>query len=134
MLLEGSNDRLTFNRVTNAIVDVASGRATIPLFRAPAFFRLGGSHPVRVTGDEVTGDTRVLRFEVFPPIPTLMSSALPSGPFAVAPTAKVDPFAKRIRFPVAEIARFFRLRSEIPLTLGEVSDAGSHLIIRYDEP
>lgn len=131
--VEGSNDRSLFTRVSNATIDLTARTARIPLLNSFAFFRMGGSHPVRIVGDEVSGETRILRFEVFPRVPGVVSSSQFNGPFAQEGGVKSDAFAKRLLIPAEGFTRYFRLSSAVGLELEGLTMTETEWVLHYAE-
>lgn len=131
--VEGSNDRSLFSRVSNATIDLATRTARIPLFNSFAFFRMGGTHPVRVVGDEVSGENRILRFEVFPKVPSVLSSSQFNGPFAQEGGVRSDAFARRLLIPAEGFTRYFRLSTAVGLQLDGLTMTDSEWVLHYEE-
>jgi hypothetical protein len=104
------------------------------LHNAPGFFRIAGSHPARIINDEVRGEFRLLQFDVRPVPPKLESSARVSGPYAEETSAVPDAFAEKLTLPKYGLARFYRLASEIPLIIRQISSRGDDVLISYEEP
>lgn len=131
--VEGSNDRSLFSRVSNATIDLATRTARIPLLNSFAFFRIGGTHPVRIVGDEVSGENRILRFEVFPKVPSVLSSSQFNGPFAQEGGVRSDAFAKRLLVPAEGFTRYFRLSTAVALQLDGLTMTDTEWVLHYEE-
>jgi hypothetical protein len=123
-----------FVTVNNAVLDFNARKAFIPLLNAPAFFQIAGSHPARVINDVVSGNQRILDFEVFPIPPQLESSSDVNGPFVAEPGVSADGFARRLRVPVGGVTRFYRIASDTPWIIRETSLNGNNVVIRYADP
>jgi hypothetical protein len=123
-----------FVPVNNAVLDLNARKAFIPLLNAPAFFQIAGTHPARILNDVVSGEQRILDFEVVPIPPQLESSAEVTGPFAEESGVIADGFARRLRAPVGGVTRFYRIVSDIPWILRETSLNGNNIVIKYADP
>ena len=131
--VEGSNDRSLFSPVPDARIDLAARTARISLFRSFAFFRMVGSQAVRVVGDEVSGEDRILRFEVAPKVPAVESSSQPGGPFAPEDGVQSDAFARRISVPIEGFTRYFRLSTAVALRVTGLTLTETEWVLHYDE-
>ena len=123
-----------FLPVKNASFNLSARTVSVPLFNAPGFFQIGGSHPARIVNDEVRGEFRVLEFDVRPVPPKLESSARVQGPYAEEASAISDAFAQRLTLPKHGLTRFYRLASELPLIIRHISSQGDDVLISYEEP
>jgi len=123
-----------FAPVNNAVLDLNARKAFIPLLNAPGFFQITGSHPARIINDEVSGEQRILGFEVAPIPPQLESSSEAAGPFAAEPGVIADGFARRLRLPAGGVTRFYRIASDIPWVIRETSLNGNNIVIKYADP
>lgn len=123
-----------FVPVNNAVFDLNARKVFVPLLNAPGFFRIAGSHPARIINDEVSGEQRILEFEVAPIPPQLESSLEAAGPYAGETGAIADSFARRLQIPVGGLVRFYRIVSDIPWTIRETSLSGDNLVIKYVDP
>jgi len=133
--LEGANNPAgPFRPVNNAAFDLSARKVFIPLLNAPGFFQIVGSHPARIINDEVSGEQRILGFDVAPKVPALESSSQPGGPFAEEMGVTADAFARRLTLPHGGAARFFRIASESPQVIQDISPAGDNLVLRYEDP
>jgi hypothetical protein len=66
--------------------------------------------------------------------PLLLSSAQVIGPYAIESGVSTDTATRTLRVRQEGAARFFRIRSEIPLTIRGLSTGTSQMSIRYEEP
>jgi hypothetical protein len=123
-----------FLPVNNAVLDLNARKAFIPLLNAPAFFQITGSHPARIVNDVVSGNQRVLDFEIAPIPPQLETSSEASGPYATESGVIADGFARRLRVPVGGATRFYRIASDIPWVIRETSPNGNNIVIQYADP
>ncbi len=123
-----------FRPVNNAVFNLDARKVFVPLLNAPGFFRLAGSHPVRIINDEVSGEQRILEFEVAPIPPRLESSSVAAGPYAEEPGVIANGLGRQLRLPVGGINRFYRIHSDVPTIFREISASGDNLIIKYADP
>jgi hypothetical protein len=123
-----------FVPVNNAVLDLNARKAFIPLLNAPSFFKIAGSHPARIINDEVSGEQRVLEFEIAPIPPQLESSSEAGGLYAAESGITADSFARRLRAPVGGAARFYRIASDVPWIIRQTSLNGNNVVIKYADP
>jgi len=123
-----------FLPVSNAVFDLDARKVFVPLLNAPGFFRMAGSHPARIINDEVSGEQRILEFEVAPIPPRLESSSVAAGPYTEEPGVVANGLARQLRLPVGGINRFYRINSDVPTIVREISVDGNNLVIKYAAP
>lgn len=123
-----------FLPVPGATIDLAARQAVVPLLNAPGFLRVSGSHPILVTRDVVSGEQRLLGFQVFPISPGLESSADVEGPYAPETGVVADPFLRRLRLPGGGVARFYRVKADVPVRLRETVIQGDDVRMTYELP
>lgn len=123
-----------FLPVNNAVFDLDARKVFVPLLNAPGFFRMAGSHPARIINDEVSGEQRILEFEVAPVPPQLESSSVADGPYAEEPGVIANGIARQLRLPVGGVNRFYRITSDVPTIFREISVNGDNLVIKYADP
>jgi hypothetical protein len=114
----------------------ARRQITLPRPGAHRFYRLKASEPTHIASMQPLGTDWLFHFEGaesgFPPV--LQSSAQAAGPFAVESGVLHNQAAKTLRIRTDSAARFFRLRSELPLILGAPSMESNRMQITYEDP
>jgi hypothetical protein len=99
------------------------------------FYRLRSSSDSRITLMAAEGANWVFQYtgaSAAPPV--LLSSAQVLGPYAVESGVSADTGAHSLRVRQEGAARFFRIRSEIPLTFLGFSMETGQMLINYEEP
>jgi len=132
-LLGSDNPNGSFTPVLNAQFDLNAMTVSVPLLNAPAFFRISGNHPVRITNDEVSGEFRILDFDARPNPPHVESSARGTRPYAREMLVVSDPFAQTLTLHQGAAVRFYRLAGEVPVSVKGVGFSGPDVTITYDE-
>jgi hypothetical protein len=66
------------------------------------------------------------------PLPSLLVSAMPQGPYEVATDASVDETTQTIRVPASGAARFYRLTACQVLRFSSIAAAGNQVLLKYE--
>lgn len=107
----------------------------LPRPGAHRFYRLRGASESRITLMSADGSNWLFHYtgaeDAVPP--ALESSAQVAGPYAMESGVLADHLTHVLQVPKEGVARFFRLRCEIPLTLLSLRMEPNQMIISYGE-
>ncbi len=106
----------------------------IPLTGARRFFKLGSAAPTQITSFDFSGNDWFFRYHGGEAgrTPRLLSSAQVTGPYAEETGVAADLATRTLRIPQFGAARFFRLNSEVPLTIRKSTRENGNIIMRYE--
>lgn len=109
---------------------------SLPRPGAHRFYRLRAGSESRIASMISEGSDWLFRYTggTSSASPVLESSAQAAGPYAVESGVAANVLAHTLRVPQSGVARFFRIHSEIPLTVQNLSMEANQLVISYEEP
>ncbi|HTH46241.1 MAG TPA: hypothetical protein VMB21_01895, partial [Candidatus Limnocylindria bacterium] len=120
--------------------DVVVAQAGVYAFRLVWYERNGGAHVEWFTVNRTTGDRTLVNaagglaaYTSAASGPSLLGAETLAGQFVVLSGTQVDPAAKTITVPVsvASDSYFFRVQSDVPVTITQVKRIGGNVVITY---
>ena len=120
--------------VEGAAIRHARRRITSPRPGAHRFFQLDAAAATRITSFGEDGGDWLFHYTggAAGIAPRLLSSAQSGGPYAPEGGIVADPLNRTLRKPGNGAMRYFRLKSEIPLSIRSLSFENDVLVIRYE--
>jgi hypothetical protein len=115
-----------------AVVDLAARTVTVPGADRPSYYRLRGNLVATITGLVSFGPPLVFGFALDPASVRLEYASRVTGPFAEESGVRNDDRRQTLAVHRLGGARFYRLRSDVPLRITSLQREGERLVFQYE--